>query len=197
MINLEEDLFNPIFDFLIEKKEYFEFFDKIAHNKKKFTDYHGPIQYKNEKWLQAELAVFLTKSNWIVATEVNTFDLCATQESNPNDEILIEMKVFVNSGRNPKTKNDGEYSKIKDDIRKIRKDGGLALILLPKCSDHDIKVDYSKYVYQKIKKDFPKINELYSRSILYNGEKEKGFWVSWWSFEYKPTKYQELAKELS
>ncbi len=97
MVHLEKDLFNPVFEFLAEKREHFKLFTEIANNKKKFTQNHGVIQYKNEKWLQAELAIFLTNHDWVVATEVERIDLCAYRKSNPEDKIYIEMKVYVNS----------------------------------------------------------------------------------------------------
>lgn len=201
MVSLEKDLFNPIFEFLTDKKEYFELFDKIANNKKEFTKNHGVIQYKNEKWLQAELAIFLTKRGWVVGTEVDRIDLCAYQENNPEDKIFIEMKVYVNSGKNPKTSKEYEDRTTKDisDIKNKSKKNkvGLSFILLPKDTKHDKKVSYSEYFCNKIKDDFSGITEVYSRSIAYNKGTKEGFWVTWWSFNYKPTKHQELTKYYS
>lgn len=210
MTNLEKELFNPIFEFLTEKKEYFKLFNEIANNKKEFTKKSGAIQYKNEKWLQAELAIFLTKKGWVVGTEVERVDLCACQKSNPEERIFIEIKEYVNSGRDPKQPSVKEYDNrtTKDfvNINKISKKKskkrniGFSLILLPNGTKHDKNIKYSKYFYDKIKNyeiDGCKITEVYSRSINYNDETDEGFWVSWWSFNYNSTDYQELSNKYS
>lgn len=200
MVYLEKELFNPIFDFLTDKKEYFKLFDVIANNKKDFTSNHGAVQYKTEDWLKAELAILLTKKGMVVGTEVNRIDLCAYQKGHPEEKIFIEMKVYVNSGRNPKSKSIMEYdintTKDLKNIENLSKNNkiGLALILLPKDTKHDKKVGYSEYFCNSIKKDFSEITEVYSRFIIYNKGTKEGFWVTWWSFNCEPTKYQELSK---
>ena len=193
MINLENELYNPVFEFLKQKREYFKSFGQIANNKRHFTNNRqNKPQYKNEGWFRAELSVLLKDNKWLVATEVDAIDLCIKKNKKGKD-IKIEIKEFINSGRNPNSKAD--FPHILKDFKKINNFNGLSLILLPKGTGRDKDIEYTKIVFNRIKEECPSIKQIYSRSILYDDEGNEGFWVSWWSFYHDRTEHQELSEE--
>lgn len=199
-------LFEPVYNLLEAKRDYFRLFGKSAKYRKSIYGNNNQ-QCKMEDWVRGELMYLFHNKGWkpvkdITIEEGKLIDLALCHKDCDN-KIFIEIKEYVNSGRDPKTSK--EYRPYTtNDLGKIKKFAqknniGLFLLLLPRNNDIDCNKGYSKYFYQKIKNDFKDIHELYSRKIIYDNDgdyintNEEGFWVSWWSYDKThKTEYQEL-----
>ena len=182
-MTLESTLFEPVTQFLKSKSEYFSIFNDIAKNSKKLGK--TKEQFKTEKWLQTEIAVFLTKGGWIVGVEMEkrAFDLFLKPDNDRENNIYkVGLKNYVNTAQNPSTRSP-DFEGVKNDFEKIRDLGnfGLILILLPHNTDHDRRTNYTRKIYSEICGQYHYINEVYSKKVVHSRESERGFWITWWS----------------